>query len=120
MFPSHYTDAKTRNEQAMLRYAAEKAMNGRAPFDCALVVRITGVFIPPSSWSEKKKSEAIGGLIRHTIKPDKDNLEKLANDALNKIVWIDDSRIVDGITSKWYGAKPFYRIEVWRWSPLLV
>lgn len=119
-FVHHYQDAETRNEQAMLRYAAERALGGRPPLDGPLIIRIIGVFTPPASWSAKKRAEAIGGLIRPETKPDFDNLVKLACDAFNKVLWVDDARIVEARIAKWYGDKPFYRIEVWRWRATLV
>lgn len=47
-----------------------------------------------------------------TKKPDLDNLVKLAADALNGIVWVDDSQIVKLTAAKWYGAEPSTRVVV--------
>ncbi|MBQ2175307.1 MAG: RusA family crossover junction endodeoxyribonuclease, partial [Alphaproteobacteria bacterium] len=35
------------------------------------------------------------GLLKHTVKPDLDNLTKALLDALNDIAWHDDAQIVD-------------------------
>ena len=42
--------------------------------------------------------------VRHTKKPDRDNLEKALMDALKGIVWIDDAQVCDGSIRKWIAA----------------
>jgi Holliday junction resolvase RusA-like endonuclease len=118
-FVSVYTDAETRNFETALAYAGRRAMAGKPPLDCPLRVVVTAVFGVPPSWSANKRSHAIRGLVRPMGTPDVDNICK-GVDALNGIVFRDDSLIVDAEIGKWYGAKPFLRIEVWRWAPTLV
>lgn len=55
--------------------------------------------IPIPSAISKKRKELLH-LLPHTKKPDGDNLEKFLNDALNGIVWTDDSRITWLVRSK--------------------
>jgi Holliday junction resolvase RusA-like endonuclease len=126
-FVSVYTDKETRTYEAMLRYAAERAMavgipqgTPRAPLDCALRVRVTAVFLPPASWSGKKRREALAGIVRPTGKPDGDNLLKCVGDALNGVVWRDDSLVVEWVIRKFYGERPMLVIETWRHSSLLL
>ena len=57
-------------------------------------------FIPPKSWSKKKKSAAFD----HAIKPDLDNLEKSVLDALEGICFENDSQICRKSSSKRYGS----------------
>lgn len=38
----------------------------------------------------------------HVVKPDKDNLEKFALDCMEGIVFVNDSQVITGITSKRY------------------
>ncbi len=69
------------------------------------------VFKPTlKSFSKKKKLEAEQGLLRPISKPDVDNYVKGIKDALNKVIWNDDSQIVDLHVSKYYSETP--RIEV--------
>lgn len=69
------------------------------------------VFKPTlKSFSKKKKIEAEQGLLRPISKPDVDNYVKGIKDALNKVIWNDDSQIVDLHVSKFYSETP--RIEV--------
>ncbi|GAB1809805.1 RusA family crossover junction endodeoxyribonuclease [Priestia megaterium] len=62
------------------------------------------------SFSKKKKLEAEQGILRPVSKPDVDNYVKGIKDALNKVIWNDDSQIVDLHVSKFYSETP--RIEV--------
>ena len=71
----------------------------------------------PASWSARKTQKALAGRIVPTGKPDWDNFAKLAGDALNKIVWRDDSLIVLGQGMKVYSATPMLRVSVWKWFP---
>lgn len=118
-FATQYKDSKTRNYEAMLRYAAEQAMAGRPPFDCALKVMVRAYYVIPQSWSAKKQAQADQGLIRPTVKPDWDNVAKSC-DGLNTIVWRDDALIVDGAVRKYYSTNPRLHIEVTRWRPPLL
>jgi Holliday junction resolvase RusA-like endonuclease len=121
-FVAVYTDAETRNYEAMLRYGGQEAAKKAGfagPLDCALRLRVTAVFAVPVSWSKRDKAAAIGGLIRHTSKPDCDNLVKTL-DALNGVVWRDDSLIVEVVIRKFYGEVPGLHIEIWRFTGGLV
>lgn len=111
-FVSMYTDAATRNYEAMLRYAGEQAMAGRPLLEAALRVHIYSVFPIPTSWSAKKRAAADEGYIRPTGKPDIDNLMKTV-DGFNGVIWRDDSQIVDTAVLKIYGDKPTFRVEIW-------
>lgn len=62
------------------------------------------------SFSKKKAQQAEEGVLRPTSKPDIDNYVKGIKDACNKVIWNDDSQIVDLQVSKWYSEKP--RVEV--------
>jgi Holliday junction resolvase RusA-like endonuclease len=116
---SVYTDAETRNYEAMLRFYGQQAMKAAGhtvPFNCPLRVRVTSVFPIPASWSPKKAVQADCGLVRPTVKPDWENLAKTL-DGVNGVVWRDDSLIVEGIIHKLYGRNPMLTVEVWRWVP---
>jgi Holliday junction resolvase RusA-like endonuclease len=62
------------------------------------------------SFSKKKTQQAEDGIIRPTTKPDVDNYVKGVKDALNSVIWKDDSQVVDLVISKWYSEQP--RVEV--------
>lgn len=57
----------------------------------------------PKSWSKKKKAAMLGKL--HTQRPDRNNLEKLVEDALNGVAYKDDSQVCVGEYSKRWAEK---------------
>ena len=105
-FPRAYTPAKTRSYEARLRGAAIKAMGSRKPFDGAMWVTVNAWLPIPASWSAIKRRRALSGDIRPTGRPDIDNIVKAACDALNGIVWTDDSRITELSVYKSYSDLP--------------
>lgn len=109
--PSTYTDDKTRSFEGALRQAAQVAMAGRPPLECAVVMDMRAVFPVPASWSKKKQAEALAGMLRPTGKPDADNLLKVS-DGLNGIVFRDDAQVVRAVVEKRYGTFPGLHIEV--------
>ena len=83
-----------------------KKIDGFIPFQNALYVDITFWLSIPSSWSKKKRIEADSGVIRPISKKagDADNLFK-SLDALNGLLWVDDSIITDLHIRKRYTAE---------------
>jgi Holliday junction resolvase RusA-like endonuclease len=106
-----YTAVKTVWYEQALAYAGKVAMKGREPLACALRIEVLAAFEVPASWSKAKRAEALNGRLRPTGRPDFDNIAKTI-DALNKIVWNDDSQIVHATISKRYSTHPRLRIEV--------
>ena len=71
------------------------------------------VFRPTlKSFSKKKKVAAERGEIRPTTKPDVDNYIKSIFDGLNKVIWKDDSQVVDLQVSKFYSENPRIEVEI--------
>lgn len=72
-------------------------------------------FMPiPKSTSIKKAKEMLTGKIKHTKKPDIDNLYKFFTDAMNKIIYDDDSQVYKVYMEKRYSDKPRTEIFI-RW-----
>lgn len=113
-FTSAYTDSDTRKYEDQLRAIAALEMGRREPFDFPLSVKVEALMPIPGSWSTKKRALAADGSIAPTTKPDADNILKNL-DALNKVVWRDDSIIVNLLIIKKYGLTPKLRIEVREW-----
>jgi Holliday junction resolvase RusA-like endonuclease len=71
---------------------------------------IEAVFRIPKSWPNVLRTDALGGRIEYTGKPDRDNLVKLYMDALNGVAWIDDAQVNRGAIVRRYGEPE--RVEV--------
>ncbi len=65
----------------------------------------------PKSFSKKKREQALTGKLRPTTRPDLKNYIAGVEDALEKVIYENDSQIIEyGDTGKWYGDPP--RIEI--------
>lgn len=68
----------------------------------------------PKSWSKKKRAAATNLEVLPTSKPDLSNILKGIEDALNGVIWRDDSQVVGLKMSKAYTDKPpFIEITIW-------
>ena len=112
-FTTTYTPAKTRDYENLVKMAAGEVMMGRPPLTCPLELELELHLPIPASWSKRKQAAAACGAIRHTKKPDADNCLKSVKDALNEIVWKDDSQAVRIVLSKHYAttARAIVRIK---------
>lgn len=109
-FVSTYTPAKTRRYEDSVRYAAHQEWGRDLLRDTAISATVIAYRAIPSSFSKAKTAAAIAGTVRPITRPDHDNYSKIACDALNEIVYADDSAIVDCIARKFYSLNP--RLEI--------
>jgi len=107
-----YTPADTLSYEGVIRHEAALEMRGEPPIDGPLSIAVTAVLPIPASWSRKKREAAIAGALWPTGRPDADNYLKAACDALNSIVYRDDSQLVRMEASKCYGVSPRLSITV--------
>lgn len=66
----------------------------------------------PASTSKKRKTDMLEDIIKHTVKPDCDNLIKAILDALNGVAWYDDAQIVTLHVQKKYVETPNIYITI--------
>ncbi len=102
----HYTPAKQARFMDAVRARAHQAMAGAPPMTGPVELAFRATYLIPPSWSKKKQAEAVW----KTSKPDWDNLAKIAADAMNKIVYVDDAQIASSIVQKKYG--PVCRVTI--------
>lgn len=76
------------------------------PLEGPLEILLEFYFSAPVSCSKKKQREIYSGSIPYTKKPDVDNLIKLTLDAMNGIVFKDDSLVVKISAIKCYSFNP--------------
>jgi len=103
-----FTPAKTVAYEGLIALAAEKAMDGAAPYLGPVSLTVTATFAIPASWSKKKQAAALW----HTGRPDGDNLLKAVGDGLNGVVWKDDSQVASARIIKCYGDVPGLTVEI--------
>jgi len=87
-------------------------MEGATPFDGPCEMAIEAVFPVSKSWPNWKQEAALAHAFAHTSKPDADNIAKIAQDALNGVVFIDDGQITRCHVGKFYGERPGVYIVV--------
>lgn len=110
-FIFNYPDPATASYESVLKEYAGLMMRGRAPTTRPLALLMYAYREIPQSWPARDREAALAGAIRPTSRPDADNYLKIV-DALNAIVWVDDSQIVDGRCIKIYSDEPALWIEV--------
>jgi len=111
-FVTAYSDKKTVSYENLVRIYASEAVGNRPPLEGPVRLTLKISVLPPSSWSKKKISDALLGLVRPTTKPDIDNIMKAICDAMNEIVYVDDKQVCDVWVSKHYAITPEVRVIV--------
>jgi len=105
-FVQTYTPEKTRTYETLIRDSAIEAMGAsealQTPVSLYLYIRVP---IPASA--TKKRLQAIAsGEEKPTKKPDASNILKSVEDAMNSVVYKDDSQIVNIHITKVYSSVP--------------
>jgi Holliday junction resolvase RusA-like endonuclease len=90
---------------------ARTAMSSWELFDTPMQLKLSAYYPIPKSWSKKKRQLAVDGEIYPQVKPDLDNVMKAILDALNGVVYADDSQVINLVATKRYSTDP--RIEVY-------
>lgn len=112
-FGKAYTPTKTRDyEKKISDYFTSHSRAGMFEKDVPIVVNLIFGMPIPKSTSKSKAKVMIEGAVKHTKKPDIDNMQKAVLDALNGIAWEDDSQIVKVTAEKEYAVKPYVHLYV--------
>ena len=106
-----YTPAKTRCYEGKMAIFGSQAMTGKPALESPLHVDLLIILPIPSSWSRRKKSEALGCRLLPAGRKDLDNFVKTL-DGLNGIVWKDDGQICSLNARKVYGEIPGLHIVI--------
>lgn len=107
-----YTPPKTRDFEEAIALYAKQAMCQCLPVaaGCSVFVQITVSLVPPLSWSRKRRSALFGAFCPK--KPDADNIAKSILDAMNGIVYMDDSQVVGLSVHKFYAETDEINIKI--------
>lgn len=111
-----YKQRSTRDQQTVLRLAASNAMASRLPFAEPVVLDVIFYMPIPSGMRKADRRLAEEECLPHGKRPDRTQLIKTVEDALNGVVWTDDSLVVGGEAVKLYSPKPRTEIDVRPWS----
>lgn len=90
------TPPDTKEAEARVRDAFRRAHPKHKPFTGPVLLRFTAVFETPKSFNRALREAAARGTLYAIKKPDKDNIEKLIVDALNRIAFVDDQQVMGG------------------------
>lgn len=110
-FVRMYTDAKTLGFESAVADEARIAMRDWQAFDTPMQLQLSAYYYIPKSWSKKKRQMAMDGEIHPQVKPDLDNVMKAVLDAMNGVVYVDDSQVINMVATKRYSSDP--RVEVY-------
>lgn len=97
-----YTPEKTQAYEEYVKTCWIAKYKACKPSEMPLTVDIVFYMPIPKSVSKKQRKKISEGRIRHTKKPDIDNLIKSVLDALNGLAYKDDSQIVKVTAIKQY------------------
>lgn len=101
-----YTPKKTADFESYVEYCWAAEYGNIKPSDKPLNVSIVFRMPIPKKTSKKNRAGMVNGDIRHTKKPDLDNMAKTVLDALNGLAYIDDSQIYSLTLFKTYSEQP--------------
>lgn len=107
-----YTPQTTATYESTVALVASQAMAGLPLITGPVEVVMRQVLPIPSSWSKRKQGDALAGRVLPGVKPDMDNVIKAIFDAINGVVWNDDTQVVDLQARKRYGLTPCVNVIV--------
>ena len=100
-FVQTYTDAKTIDYETHVAMKARQAIGASEPLQGALTVFLYLRYTIPASYSKKRKEACLRG-VEYPKKVDLDNVYKSITDAMQGIVYANDSQIVEAHITKVY------------------
>jgi Holliday junction resolvase RusA-like endonuclease len=104
-FVKTYTDAKTTSYEDQIRFYALKAMGDSKVIEGAVRVFVSIRMAVPKSYSKKRREACLSGSEKPLKKPDWDNVAKSICDAMNGVVYGDDTQIVEAHVTKQYAEQ---------------
>jgi Holliday junction resolvase RusA-like endonuclease len=111
-FVQTYTDAKTKSYETLVKEAAIKAMGSSPPLEGPVKLDLIIRLPVPKSYPKKRSMACLNGSEWPTKKPDWDNVAKSVADAMNDIVFLDDTQIVIARVVKTYSAEAGVDVQV--------
>jgi Holliday junction resolvase RusA-like endonuclease len=110
---SYQSKAVTDYQKAITAMALAQTTQDMRSLSGDLYVSVEFVWKHPKSWGKKRMAELREICIYKPSRPDIDNLCKGVFDALNGVIWNDDSQIVSIHAWKRYGYNDAIIMRVW-------
>ena len=107
-----YTPERTVSYENLVAWHAQGVMKGRPLIVGPVRVEISIYVQIPVSKTKKFKTAAASGALWPTGTPDIDNAVKGIFDAINKVVWLDDSQVVSLCATKSYSDRPRFEMTI--------
>jgi Holliday junction resolvase RusA-like endonuclease len=111
-FVSTYSPTKTRDYEDLIKDAAKKAMGSNELLETPVTVAIYITVPIPQSYSKKRTEACLSGSERPIKKPDIDNIAKCFLDAMNQVVYLDDTQVLTLHVTKVYGTVGMVEVMV--------
>jgi Holliday junction resolvase RusA-like endonuclease len=111
-FVSTYTPTKTRDYENVIKEVAKKAMGSNEILETPVTVAIYITVPIPASYSKKRTEACLKDIERPIKKPDIDNIAKCFLDAMNDIVYKDDTQVLTLHVTKVYGTVGMVEVMV--------
>ena len=103
-FVQTYTPDKTRNYESLIKEAAIEAMGSSEPLETPVTLYLYIRAPIPKSLPKKRIEACLNGSEKPIKKPDASNVLKSIEDAMNGVVYKDDSQIVNIHVAKVYSS----------------
>jgi len=104
-FTKVYTDQQTLDYETAIGISASQAMGSSQPLESPVEVFLYVRLPIPQSYSKKRSEACLNGSERPKKKPDIDNVAKVFLDAMNGIVYKDDTQVVSLHVNKVYAQE---------------
>jgi Holliday junction resolvase RusA-like endonuclease len=104
-FTKVYTDKQTLTYEAMIATFAKQAMGGTEPLKTPVSVFLYVRLPVPQSYPKKRREACLNGSELPCKKPDIDNIAKTYLDAMNGVIFVDDTQVIDLHVKKVYAEK---------------
>lgn len=92
--PHAHKDRKDNSRENLIALSYREEAGDIPPHPGPVGLVVHASYIPPTSWSKKKRQAALNGELFKDTKPDLDNVIKSVKDGLNRIAWLDDKQVV--------------------------
>jgi len=110
-FVQTYTDSKTIEYETRVATLARLAIGSSEPLKGHLTVYLYLRYAVPASYTKKRVEACLNGL-EYPKRVDLDNCYKSITDAMNGIIYADDSQIVEAHILKCYSLEPGANIMI--------